>query len=66
MEGASQQTPDSCDTKKQRRGISVLLFDLHIPGAHRTAEVYFNMTKCWMNGQYDGMSLAGLSLAWKT
>jgi len=47
-------------------GVSILLFDLHIPGAQRTAQIYFNMAKCWTNGPYaDAVNLAGLSLAWK-
>jgi hypothetical protein len=61
------------DTGGQRRirpaltwGISVLLFDLPVPGARRTAQVYFNMTKCWTSGPYqDAVNLAGLSIAWK-
>jgi len=47
-------------------GFSVYLTDLKMPGEHRKAQMYLNLTKVWETGnQNNGMDMAGISMTWK-
>jgi hypothetical protein len=47
-------------------GVSIYMTDVRLPGATRSAQLYFNLAKSWSAGNFQiGRDLAGLSLSWK-
>jgi hypothetical protein len=46
-------------------GFDIYLSDFRFPGTDRTAQLYVNLTKCWIAGYQNGVDMLGLSLSWK-
>src|SRR5262245_5437562 len=46
-------------------GFDIYLSDFRFPGTERTAQLYVNLTKCWIAGYEGGVDMFGLSVSWK-
>lgn len=60
---------DAGDTRRLAPAISwgfdIYLSDFRFPGTDRTAQLYVNLTKCWIAGYQGGVDMFGLSVSWK-